>query len=371
MLSAQTKDAVTHAASTRLFRVARTPRTMARLPVKEIERLIYPVSFYRNKAVHVQHTCEQILSRYGGVVPDTMEDLLTLPGVGRKTANLVLILAHRSRGQHLRRYARASHLQSSRLGENADAGGDRACAVRRDASKVVAGDQSLSGDLGPERLPARVSAVRQLRSFRPLSENRRHTRGTKPARREDCLMTIRATLTFCLAFLALGFVPRDQTSPGAGPVIVLETAKGNIEFETYPEEAPKTVAQIVGLVKKNFYNGLRFHRVEAGIVQIGDPQTRNMLMKDYWGREASGKPIGAAEITKKRRHIRGAVAMAYPGTDARSADSQFFIDIKPHPEWDGKYTVFGKVIKGIEVADKIQVADVVKKAYVKEGPAIP
>lgn len=96
MLSAQTRDAVTHAASTRLFRVARTPRTLARLSVAEIERLIYPVSFYRHKAVHVKQTCEQILSRFGGRVPSTMEDLLTLPGVGRKTANLVLILAHRS-----------------------------------------------------------------------------------------------------------------------------------------------------------------------------------------------------------------------------------------------------------------------------------
>jgi endonuclease-3 len=96
MLSAQTKDAVTHAASTRLFRVARTPRTMARLPVKEIERLIYPVSFYRNKARHVLGICEQLMTRYRGAVPDTMEELLTLPGVGRKTANLVLILAHRS-----------------------------------------------------------------------------------------------------------------------------------------------------------------------------------------------------------------------------------------------------------------------------------
>lgn len=96
LLSAQTRDAVTHAASTRLFRVARTPRTMAKLTVKEIERLIYPVSFYRNKAVHVKATCEQIMSRHGGRVPSTMEELLTLPGVGRKTANLVLILAHKS-----------------------------------------------------------------------------------------------------------------------------------------------------------------------------------------------------------------------------------------------------------------------------------
>ena len=96
MLSAQTRDAVTHAASTRLFGVARTPRAMMKLTVRQIERLIFPVSFYRNKAVHVKETCQQIVARFGGRVPGTMEELLTLPGVGRKTANLVLILAHRS-----------------------------------------------------------------------------------------------------------------------------------------------------------------------------------------------------------------------------------------------------------------------------------
>jgi endonuclease III len=96
MLSAQTRDAVTAEASRRLFGVARTPRTLAKLTAKQIERLIYPVSFYRNKSVHVRQTCEQLLTRFGGVVPPTMEELLTLPGVGRKTANLVLILAHSS-----------------------------------------------------------------------------------------------------------------------------------------------------------------------------------------------------------------------------------------------------------------------------------
>ena len=96
MLSAQTRDAVTAAASDRLFRVARTPRAMAKLPEKRIEELIYPVSFYRNKAVHVKTACQQIMTRFGGRVPSTLDDLLTLPGVGRKTANLVLILAHRS-----------------------------------------------------------------------------------------------------------------------------------------------------------------------------------------------------------------------------------------------------------------------------------
>ena len=70
---------------------------MAKLPVSRIETLIYPVSFYRNKARHVKDTCRQIVERFGGRVPSTMDELLTLPGVGRKTANLVLILSHASR----------------------------------------------------------------------------------------------------------------------------------------------------------------------------------------------------------------------------------------------------------------------------------
>jgi endonuclease-3 len=97
MLSAQTRDPVTAAASARLFKVARTPRTMARLSVAQIQQLIYPVSFYRHKAKHVRETCRMLIDHFKGRVPDTMEDLLTLPGVGRKTANLVLILSFKSR----------------------------------------------------------------------------------------------------------------------------------------------------------------------------------------------------------------------------------------------------------------------------------
>jgi endonuclease III len=96
LLSARTQDATTHAASTRLFRRARTARSLAKLPVREIERLIYPVSFYRNKARHVKATAEIVATRYRGRVPDTLDELVTLPGVGRKTATLVMILAFRS-----------------------------------------------------------------------------------------------------------------------------------------------------------------------------------------------------------------------------------------------------------------------------------
>jgi endonuclease III len=96
LLSARTQDRTTAAASARLFKAARTPHTMARLPVKRIERLIYPVSFYRNKARHVKAACRMLVDRFGGRVPSTMEELLMLPGVGRKTANLVLILSFKS-----------------------------------------------------------------------------------------------------------------------------------------------------------------------------------------------------------------------------------------------------------------------------------
>ena len=97
LLSARTQDATTHAASTRLFRAARTPRAMAKLSVKQIEGLIYPVGFYRNKARFVKATCDALVARFGGAVPVTLEELVTLPGVGRKTANLVMILAFASR----------------------------------------------------------------------------------------------------------------------------------------------------------------------------------------------------------------------------------------------------------------------------------
>jgi endonuclease-3 len=114
ILSARTQDATTHAASTRLFKRARTPRTMASLPVKEIERLIYPVSFYRHKARYLKACCEMLVGRFGGKVPATMEELLMLPGVGRKTANLVLIVGFRS----LRNICVDTHVHriSNRLG---------------------------------------------------------------------------------------------------------------------------------------------------------------------------------------------------------------------------------------------------------------
>ena len=96
LLSARTQDATTLAASTRLFSRARTPEAMAKLRTSQIEKLIYPVSFFRNKAAFVKATARTIAGKFGGRVPATLEELITLPGVGRKTANLVMILGFKS-----------------------------------------------------------------------------------------------------------------------------------------------------------------------------------------------------------------------------------------------------------------------------------
>jgi len=90
LLSLRTKDEVTLKASERLFSVAKTPQEFLNLPTKKIEELIYPVGFYRVKAKRIKEISKIIIERYGGKVPDNLEELLTLPGVGRKTANIVI-----------------------------------------------------------------------------------------------------------------------------------------------------------------------------------------------------------------------------------------------------------------------------------------
>ena len=146
----------------------------------------------------------------------------------------------------------------------------------------------------------------------------------------------------------------------------MQEASSFFEFETYPNEAPKTVAHIIGLINKRFYNGQRVHRMVPGfVVQMGDQQTRDMTKEKMWGR-AAGPEVGAAEFSKLRRHVRGAVAMAHRG-DAAKADTQFYITLADTPRLDGDYVVFGKVISGMDVVDKLRYADRVVRLTVREA----
>lgn len=159
-----------------------------------------------------------------------------------------------------------------------------------------------------------------------------------------------------------------KPSPGAGPIIVFETVKGTFEMETYPNEAPKSVEHILTLVRRNFYNGLRVHRLVKGqLVQFGDPLSRDMSKRDFWGTGGSGKSIGVAEISPKRKHLVGSVALAHPG-DPRFADSQLYVMLIPQPKYDKGYAVIGRVIAGMDVVQKLQETDVIRRATIK-GPA--
>lgn len=154
-------------------------------------------------------------------------------------------------------------------------------------------------------------------------------------------------------------------APAAGPVVVIETNKGVITLETYPSEAPKTVENFLKLVKSNFYNRQHFHRADPGLViQVGDPNSKDLKNKDTWGRTGNHQPIGVAEISKKLKHKRGSVGMAHSGDPAK-ADSQFYIAIGKKKIPDGKYAIFGQVTSGMDVVDKIEVGDTIKRMYVK------
>lgn len=147
------------------------------------------------------------------------------------------------------------------------------------------------------------------------------------------------------------------------PVVTLETTKGIIKIVVYTDITPKTAENFLTLVKKGFYNGLTFHRVEPGsLAQGGDPKG------DGTGGPGHSVPNEKSDPLK---HNRGAVAMANSGRD--TAGSQFYIVLnKPAPKLDekepdgvNKYTVFGQVIVGQKVAESLKVGDKIKKATVK------
>jgi len=177
-------------------------------------------------------------------------------------------------------------------------------------------------------------------------------------------MTRKLSALVVIVLLAAAIV-RAQT----GPVIVVETTKGAFAFETYQNEAPKTVAHVVQLVRRGFYDGQRVHRALPGfIVQWGDPRSRDVGTEADWGRgdaASSGTPIGAPEISKKRTHTKGAVAMAHPGDPAK-ADSQIYVTLADRPDLDGRYTVFGHIIAGADVPARLQRGDLITRIYVRE-----
>ena len=174
---------------------------------------------------------------------------------------------------------------------------------------------------------------------------------------------------FVLSWLIQALVTVPLRAQPEGPVIVVETSKGTFEFETYPSDAPKTVAHVIDLVKRGFYDWQRIHRaLPAFLVQWGDPKSRDLSREADWGRGAdasSGHPIGVSEIRGKRLHTRGAVAMAHQGNPAL-ADSQIYVTLANRPDLNNRYTVFGHIIAGDDVPGRLERGDQIRRVYVKE-----
>ncbi len=156
-----------------------------------------------------------------------------------------------------------------------------------------------------------------------------------------------------------------QSKPSTkNPVLVLETARGTIEIELFRQDAPKSVEYVIALVNKNFYRGQRFHRSERTLVQIGDPNSRNVTRRNMWGQTGATPTVGLLEASKRVSHTRGAVGLAHAGRP-ESASSQFYIMKTASPALDGKYTIIGRVISGMAVVDAIRFEDVLKLATIR------
>lgn len=150
--------------------------------------------------------------------------------------------------------------------------------------------------------------------------------------------------------------PEMQIDTGTQYFAVLDTTKGEIELELFPEHAPKTVNNFVFLAQQSFYDGVTFHRViDDFMVQTGDPTGTGRGGPGYrFEDETKGNPL---------KHETKVASMANAGPNTNG--SQFFITHSPQPHLNGKHTVFGKVTKGADVVDRIEKGDVIQSVEVR------
>ncbi len=151
--------------------------------------------------------------------------------------------------------------------------------------------------------------------------------------------------------------PDMQIDPKKTYRVVMQTNRGDMELELHPEHAPKTVNNFVFLIREGYYDGVSFHRViDDFVIQGGDPTGTGRGGPGYkFEDELAGNPL---------KHERGVISMANAGPHTNG--SQFFVTHSPQPHLDGKHTVFGKVVQGLEVVDAIRPGDKMEKLTVTE-----
>jgi len=153
------------------------------------------------------------------------------------------------------------------------------------------------------------------------------------------------------ALFAADKSPAEKADAAKGPKAIIKTKFGDMDIVFFPEKAPKHVENFIALAKSGFYNGTIFHRVIPGfMIQGGDPNTKDLNKPETYGQGGPSQRLKAE--FNDIPHRRGILSMARTN-DPNSAGSQFFIVVKDSNFLDGQYTIFGEVVKGMEVADKI------------------
>ena len=182
---------------------------------------------------------------------------------------------------------------------------------------------------------------------------------------------MKPTLFCCLLVCSLGLANvrgQDANKPeekkpmetNQKEVAVLKTTDGEMVVEFWPEVAPKTVENFKKLAREGFYDGTAFHRIMRGfMIQGGDPNTKDPSKESSYGTGGPGYKVPAE--FNDRPHLRGVLSMAR-SADPNSAGSQFFICLGTASSLDHQYTAFGKVIKGLDVLDKIGATPVTRSA---------
>jgi cyclophilin family peptidyl-prolyl cis-trans isomerase/HEAT repeat protein len=222
---------------------------------------------------------------------------------------------------------------------------DVAYDARESALSALAGlggaeaTETLKVALTDKEWAVRLRAAQLLRKLDPAGDHQKVIRpapGTPPATYED----------------------RTLIAPEYSPHAFIETAKGTIEFELAVLDAPQTSRNFINLARKGFFNGLAIHRVVPNfVIQGGDSR----------GDGGGGPGYTIRDELNERPYLRGTVGMALAGKD--TGGSQFYITHSPQPHLDAKYTVFGHVINGMDVVDKIQQGDVIQRIRVWDGKA--
>ena len=154
--------------------------------------------------------------------------------------------------------------------------------------------------------------------------------------------------------------PAMQIDPDAGYRATISTERGDIVLDLSPEHAPKTVNNFVALARDGFYDGLTFHRVISNfMIQGGDPNGTGTGGPGYrFEDETAGNPL---------KHERGVISMANAGPNTNG--SQFFITHGAQPHLDGRHTVFGKVVEGLDVVDAVRQGDTMQTVTIEESGA--